>query len=84
MSETSTDRIRRELERKEELRIKKRLPMPPFRGHALVGVKPPEVKERELLIERIEGIAGTLKTVPYSLISTEDLIKLYYALIRRE
>lgn len=35
-----------------------------------------ELIERELLWERIEGICGTLRSVPYELISTDDLRKI--------
>ena len=39
-----------------------------------------EWSERERLICIIEGIVGTLKSIPYSEISTEDLKKLATAL----
>ena len=33
--------------------------------------------EREEMIQRIEGLAGTMRSVPWSKISTEDLRKLF-------
>jgi hypothetical protein len=35
---------------------------------------------RELLISWIEGYTGTLQSVPFHMISTEDLVKIYNAI----
>lgn len=38
------------------------------------------IEDREELIEGIEGYTGSLKSVPYSEISTRDLQVLYYTI----
>ena len=43
-----------------------------------------EIEKREKLISKIEGITGSLLSVPYNLISTEDLEKIYNALKESE
>ncbi len=40
-----------------------------------------EIDKREYLMSRIEGMAGTLHSVPWDKISTEDMQKLYDALM---
>ena len=40
-----------------------------------------ELDLREKLIERIEGIVGTLESVPWSKVSTEDMRKLLSTLL---
>ena len=42
-----------------------------------------EYDYREKMIARIEGIVGSMETIPWSEISTEDMEKLFFELERR-
>ncbi len=52
----------------------------PPRDNRMYGMPAPTV--REMLISRIEGFTGSLETVPYHLISIQDLEKILAALAK--